>query len=75
MIYRLYTSRIYAEKRFIQFPVWFIDTSTIYVVTSMTDAEKNIYTVNCMIYEDINMIYRFQYDLQTIHQYDVCSHQ
>ena len=35
----------------------------IYVVTSMLDAEKKVYTVSCMIYEDINMIYIFQYDL------------
>ena len=46
----------------------------IYVVTSMSYGEKKIYTVNGMIYEEINMIDTFSSVTYTYrHQYDLCS--
>jgi len=58
-------------KKSIQFPVWFIDTSMIYAVTSTILAEKRfkvksiIYVEIIMIYTVSSMIYRYQYDLQS----------
>jgi hypothetical protein len=63
--YDLGRKRIYSQRYDLgrnqydlQFLVWFLDTSMIHAVTSMVWAEKT-FIVNCMIYEEINMIYSF----------------